>query len=155
VDQRASQGDALLFATRQLGGVSSRPGRKTDLSQQALDFALDLCRPRSRDFEGEGEIVRCRSIAQQATRRRSFGISRRRIRFDEKPETRTSPSVGSSAMWIRRRIVLFPAPDGPVRNANSPFARWNETSFKASPERGYSLYTLMSLITGLDSRGRS
>jgi hypothetical protein len=39
------------------------------------------------------------------------------------------------------RMVDFPAPLGPVRNANSPFAMWNETSFNARPVRGYSLMT--------------
>ena len=37
------------------------------------------------------------------------------------------------------RMVDLPAPEWPVRKANSPFRMWKETSRSAAPERGYSL----------------
>jgi hypothetical protein len=46
------------------------------------------------------------------------------------------------------RIVLFPAPLGPVRKMNSPLFTANETSFRATPVRGYSLVTEANRITG-------
>src|SRR5690606_2609125 len=81
------------------------------------------------------------------SRRRSFGMSPRRRRAEEKPETRTSPVVGRSAIRISLRIVDFPAPEWPVRKTNSPLRTWRETSRRAAPERGYSLETDCSLIT--------
>jgi hypothetical protein len=56
-----------------------------------------------------------------ATRRRNFQTSRRETSFDENPLTRTSPSFGRSAMWMRRNAVDFPDPECPVRKATSPF----------------------------------
>ena len=81
------------------------------------------------------------------TFRRSFQTSLRRIRSEEKPLTRTSPEVGRSAMWMRRRVVDFPEPEWPVRKANSPFRMWKVTSRRAGPRLGYSFVTSVSLIT--------
>ena len=40
-----------------------------------------------------------------------------------------------------------PAPEWPVRKANSPLAMWKETSFSARPPLGKALKTLVNLIT--------
>src|SRR6266516_1802948 len=56
------------------------------------------------------------------SRRRSIGMSLRRIAATVKPDTRTSPLVGRSSAYTSLRTVDFPAPEWPVRNANSPFA---------------------------------
>src|SRR5688572_31312206 len=65
---------------------------------------------------------------------------------DEYPETRTSPLVGRSAMWMRRSIVDLPAPLWPVMKQNSPLRMCRDTSSRASPERGYSFVTWLNEI---------
>src|SRR5690606_32633135 len=89
---------------------------------------------------------RRKSWKMKLTLRRRIAISRRRIVSEEKPLTRTSPLVGQSAMWISRRIVDLPAPLCPVRKQNSPLWSSNDTSFSASPTRGYSLWTWSNRI---------
>jgi len=42
--------------------------------------------------------------------------------------------------------VDFPAPEWPVRKANSPLATWKETSLSARPPLGKALKTLVNLI---------
>src|SRR2546422_5992521 len=70
------------------------------------------------------------------SRRRSMGTSRGRSSATLKPETRTSPLVTGSSAYTSLRTVDLPAPEWPVRNTNSPFAMWNDTSFRASPPLG-------------------
>ncbi len=50
-------------------------------------------------------------------------------------------------------MVVLPDPECPVRNANSPFLRWKETSRSAYPRFGYSLDTCVNLITGPSEDG--
>jgi len=45
-----------------------------------------------------------------------------------RPLTRTCPEVGSSSRKSSFRSVDFPAPEGPVRNTNSPRSTLNDTS---------------------------
>ncbi len=49
-------------------------------------------------------------------------------------------------MRMSRRIVDFPAPLGPVRNANSPLFTRKVTSLSATPVRGYSFVTRVKRI---------
>src|ERR1700693_270889 len=48
---------------------------------------------------------------------------------------------------MSRRTVDLPAPECPVRKANSPLAMWKETSFSARPPLGKALKTLVNWIT--------
>ena len=48
---------------------------------------------------------------------------------------------------MRRMAVDLPAPLWPVRNANSPFATWNDTLWRAAPVLGYDFVTSVNLIT--------
>src|SRR2546427_5376096 len=79
------------------------------------------------------------------SRRRSMGTSRGRSSATLKPETRTSPLVTGSSAYTSLRTVDLPAPEWPVRNTNSPFAMWNDTSFRASPPLGKALKTFVNL----------
>src|ERR1700731_1340654 len=65
-----------------------------------------------------------------------------------RPLTRICPEVGGSSRKRSRRKVDLPAPDGPVKNTNSPRSMVQVTSASACRKRPYSLDTRKSWIMG-------
>ena len=48
-------------------------------------------------------------------------------RVTSRPPMRTSPSLASSSPAMRRRVVVFPQPDGPSRVTSVPCSIVNDT----------------------------
>src|SRR5215472_7451772 len=70
------------------------------------------------------------------------------MRATFRPPTRICPRVAGSAQKTSRRRVVFPAPEGPVRNTNSPFSTVRFTSTSAGGSPGYALVTWNIWIIG-------
>lgn len=63
------------------------------------------------------------------------------------PPTYTSPRDGFSCLYKSFMSVLFPLPDAPIMNTNSPFDISRLTSHKAVTPLGYLLYIFLVLLT--------
>src|SRR5438477_4375912 len=67
-----------------------------------------------------------------ATSRRMRPSPRRQNLWSPRPSTQTSPWLGRSWPWIRRKSVVLPAPLGPVISTSSPRATVKLTSAKTA-----------------------
>lgn len=77
--------------------------------------------------------------------------SRGATSLTRRPPMWTSPVVIDSRPAIRRRVVLFPQPDGPTRTSSSPSPVSNETSDTAFTPFAYVLPTLSSLTFAMNA----
>src|SRR3954454_2710505 len=78
--------------------------------------------------------------------RRKYGTPPWLSRLTFRPPTRIWPLVGASAQKRSRKSVVFPAPEGPVSQTNSPFSTWRLTSASTGGSSPYDLVTWKSWI---------
>ena len=131
---RARDADALLLAGRERDRRVRLAAEQADLVERRAHALLDLAAARARDHERQRDVVEHAAVVEQlvilehdaeplpkragsggAGSAPCSGCSRARV-----------PRVGRSISAISRSSVLLPAPDGPVRNANSPRSRLND-----------------------------
>ncbi len=138
MDEGPRQRDALLLASRELLRERAEPVVELDEPEHLVGAPPPLGR---RDAE---ELLDVRDVLEDGPRREELvvleddarstgeapGPARRGIAETFMPFTMIWPSFGRSARKTRRRSVVFPAPEGPVRKTNSPFCTWNVTSFR-------------------------
>ena len=130
VDQRPGDDHPLLLAAGELEGQALGlvlQAHQLEHPVRALAATRRAGTPStSRASATLSSTVRCGSSLKSWKTtpmfRRRKGMLHWRMRATFRPPTRICPRVAGSAQKTSLSSVVFPAPEGPVRNTNSPFS---------------------------------
>ena len=153
IDQRPGQGHPLLLATGQLTGPSLLTAGQVDDLQHLADLAGDPVSGHVPSPQPERDVLEHVHVREQGV-----GLEHhvdvalvRRLPVTSRPCRLTVPRVGSSNPATIRIVVVFPQPDGPSMEKNSPWRMARSmprTAATSSPRTWNSLATPASSIAG-------
>ncbi len=142
VDEGAGDGDALLLAPRELGGIAFAERPEPDAVEGRLHLGPDLRLGRPAQAQAVGDVLEHGTVGPQRVgleHEAEIPSLRRQVDLGGRVEDRAAvdadrPGEGSSRPAMERSRVVLPEPERPRRQTTEPSSKRASMPFRTSTE---------------------